>query len=164
MVHIACQVRHSLLGMIEIRRISVQDAIDSQELGVLLDGYSRESAMPEIGTPDAQLHMYAAMEQAGALHAIGAYQSGDLIGFLLMIVSVLPHYGKPVGSTESFYVADYARHTGAGLELLREAERWALEMGAAAFLVSAPTRSRLEVVMQRQGYRQSNVVFAKGLQ
>lgn len=150
--------------MIEIRRISVQDAIDSQELGVLLDGYSSESAMPEIGTPDAQLHMYVAMERAGALHSLGAYQNGELIGLLLMIVSVLPHYGKTIASTESFYVADYARHTGAGLELLHEAEAWAKEMGAVALLVSAPTGSRLERVMQRKGYRQTNVVFTKGLQ
>lgn len=130
----------------------------------LLLAYAHESGMHEIGQPNGQLDIYLALEAAGVLHTLCAFHDGQMIGFMVLIVSVLPHYGKKTATTESYFVALEHRKTGAGIGLLREAEALAKDLGAAALLVSAPTGSRLDVVMQRQGFRHTNQVYAKGLQ
>lgn len=104
------------------------------------------------------------MEEVGILHVLGAFRDGKLCGFLSMLISVLPHYGVPVAATESYFVALEHRKSGAGLMLLREAERHATERGAVALLVTAANHSKLADVLSRTGYRESHRLFFRSLQ
>jgi GNAT superfamily N-acetyltransferase len=99
------------------------------------------------------------LEQVGTAHTIGAFREDDLVGFIIVLVAVLPHFGRRVASTESFFVAQSERKSGAGLQLLREAERLARELGAVGFFVSAPIGSRLASVMPRARYREASTIF-----
>ena len=83
---------------------------------------------------------------------------------MFLLVPVLPHFGRKVGVSESYFVAAEYRKTGAGLRLLHAAEEAAREAGAVGVLVSAPTGGILERVMPGVGYRETNRVFFKGLQ
>lgn len=152
------------MNPIEIRRCAVSDIASAPNLDQLLAEYGAESGMPEIGEPAAQIPVYVQLEAVGMLHAIGAFQDGGLVGFVFVLVSVLPHYGRKVATSESLFVAATARKTGAGMQLLAAAEGLAREQGAAAFLLSAPVGSRLEKAMQgHKSYRPSNSVFVKDL-
>jgi GNAT superfamily N-acetyltransferase len=148
---------------ISIRPCTVSDMENAHNLAALLAEYGVESAIEGLGQPSAQIETYRQMEALGMLCLIGAFQGDELVGFLIMIVSVLPHYGKRIASTESFFVASAARKGGAGLKLLCEAERLAKSLGAMGFFVSAPTNSRLDSVLTAKQYRHTNQVFFKVL-
>jgi GNAT superfamily N-acetyltransferase len=146
-----------------VMRVAVADIEASPDLPALLAEYAAESANDEIGPATPQIATYRGMEAAGMMQAFAAVADGQLVGFLFLLTPVLPHFGKKVGVTESYFVAAVHRSTGAGLKLLAAAESAAKEAGAAGILVSAPSGGRLERVMPGIGYRETNRVFFKGL-
>ena len=148
---------------ISIRDCSVADIEAAPNLPELLSEYGAEAAIDGLGQPEAQLDTYHLMETLGVLHIVGAFKGDTLIGFLIMVVSTLPHYGVRIASTESFFVASAYRKTGAGLKLLHAAEDLAADMNASGFFVSAGIRSRLEQIMPAIGYRETNRIFFKAL-
>lgn len=151
------------MTVVDIRRCAV-DAVEHAPNSIaLLSEYAAESSIAQLGTPAAQWATYRQLVEAGSAHFIGAFQGDDLVGFLVMLVAVLPHYGLRVASTESFFVARTARKSGAGLQLLHEAEQLATELGAAGFFVSAPTGGRLAKVLPGVGFAETNQVFFKGI-
>lgn len=151
------------MDSIAIRPCTVADLEASPQLGALLDEYARESAIDSLPHPSAQLPLYRQLEATGALWCLGAYHGADLIGFLLLLAPVLPHYGVRVATAESFFVASHARKSGAGLKLLRAAEDHAKSLGAAGLLVSAPLGGRLTNVLPGVGYRETNRVFFRAM-
>lgn len=147
-----------------ITQESLAEIEASPEIHALLDEYAAESANDEIGPACPQVEIYRAMEAAGLFRAFAARVDGQLVGFMFLLLPVLPHFGKLVGVSESYFVSAEHRKTGAGLQLLHAAEAVAREAGAAGMLVSAPTGGILERVMPGVGYRETNRVFFKGLQ
>lgn len=148
----------------EICRCAVADLVAAPELPGLLAEYGAESANQGIGPVNPQFDTYLGMEAAGVLHALAARLDGRLIGFLLVLTPVLPHFGRRVAVSESFFVANAHRGTGAGLGLLRAAEGLAREHGAVGIMVSAPCDGQLAQVLPGVGYRDASHVFFKGLQ
>lgn len=147
----------------EIRRVLYSDLNKMPEFSPMVERYADESAIPGMPRPNRQSQMYLHMEQANLIHWAGAFVDGRLVGFVSLLASVLPHYGAMVGTTESFFVEPEYRKTGAGKMLLREAEKIAASLGAVALLVSAPSGGRLEAVLPRSGYQESNRVFFRRL-
>lgn len=147
-----------------VTRAVLADIEASPDLPALLAEYAAESANDEIGPACPQIETYRAMEAVGMFHAFAARLDDRLVGFMFLLLPVLPHFGKLVGVAESYFVAAEHRKTGAGLRLLHAAEEAAREAGAVGVLVSAPTGGILERVMPGIGYRETNRVFFKGLQ
>jgi GNAT superfamily N-acetyltransferase len=105
---------------------------------------------------------YHMMEASGVLFVICAYNDDKLIGFINLIVSVLPHYGKKIAATESFFVTSGERTSGAGMMLLKEAEVVAKDIGAVALMVSARTGSQLATLLDaKKQYRETNRIYTK---
>jgi hypothetical protein len=148
---------------ITLKRCALADIEAAPNLPALLDEYGRESSIDGLGAQNMQGDTYRALESTGLLHIVGAWAGDELAGFIAVLVSVLPHYGKTVCVSESYFVAAAHRKTGAGLLLLKEAERIGEEHGAAGFLLSAPMGGRLASVLPAKGYRQTNQVFFKPL-
>jgi GNAT superfamily N-acetyltransferase len=146
-----------------IRPCTVSDLEASPCFEALLAEYGAESGIPEFGPPVAQMATYKHLEAAGVLQVIAAVQDGELVGFVTVLRSVLPHFGRQVAITESLFVTSEARSTGAGLALLRAAEDLAREQGGEALLVSAPTGGRLERVLPGVGYRETARMFFREL-
>lgn len=151
--------------MIAIKPITCDDMEHSPNLGELLAEYAAESRIEglEAHKTGVQVGTYRALEAAGVLHMLGAYEGDKLVGFLLMLVSVLPHYGVKAATTESYFVQAMHRSGGAGAKLLHEAERIAREAGAVGLLVSAPAGGRLARVLPHAGYTHTNEVFFRSL-
>lgn len=151
------------MSKVTIRPITLADIQDAPNCASLLAGYADECAIPELAPHDPQFAQYAAMEQSGFMHFIGAYVADELVGLVALIVTTIPHFGKRIASTESFYVEPGHRKSGAGLALLREAQAMATEKGAIGLFISAPVGGALESLLPRVGYRQTNSMFFKGL-
>jgi GNAT superfamily N-acetyltransferase len=151
------------LDALTVTRTTIAEIEASPDLETLLAEYAAESANDEIGPASPQLHTYRAMEGAGLLQTFAAYRSDRLIGFLLLLVPTLPHFGKVVGVTESYFVAAAHRKCGAGTKLRVAAEEAARAAGAVGILFSAPTGGQLEQVMPHVGYRETNRTFFKRL-
>lgn len=148
---------------ITIRPCTVSDIEHAPNSAALLAEYGAESSIAGLGQQCAQFDTYYKLEAAGILHLVGAFRADQLVGFVIVMAAVLPHYGKKVATTESFFVAKNARKGGAGLRLLRAAEQKARDLGAVGFLVSAPVGGQLEQVLPRAGYENTNRVFFRGL-
>lgn len=150
--------------MIDIRPCAIAEIASAPNLGDLLAEYARESSLPELGSTQPQIATYHALESAGVLHPIGAFEGDRLVGFILPLVTVLPHYGVFAGVVESFFVPRAERKRGIGLRLLHKAESLARDLGAKALLLSAPTGGDLAKGMGSwKSYRRSNDVFVKAL-
>ena len=135
---------------------------DAPNWDALIAAYAEETSIKELATINANRPMYQHMESIGALHCIGSYAAGELIGFIVIIAPVLPHYSKQVASIESFFVAAEHRPTGAGLALLHAAETKAKGIGSPGLLASAPVGGSLAKVLPALGYKHTNEVFFRG--
>lgn len=149
---------------ITIKPCAVEDVQNAPNVADLLAEYANESALDALGGANPQWETYRQMQAMGVAHVLGAYQGDTLVGFLVLLVSVVPHFGKPIASTESYFVAQVVRKAGAGLKLLHEAEKLARESGAVGLFVSAPTDSRLSHVLPGVGYHETNRLYFRGLQ
>jgi GNAT superfamily N-acetyltransferase len=148
--------------MVTIRESTVDEVFGSEHIDALLTEYGQESAIAGLPSPTPHRELYAAMQAGGLTHILAAFDDDRLVGFLVLIVSMNPHYSQRLGVTESFFVASAHRKTGAGLGLLRAAESLAKRLGAVCMLVSAPSWGRLAGVLPHSGYTMTNIVFCKG--
>lgn len=151
------------MAELTIGRETIADIEASPELPALLAEYEAESAKSGIGPACPDIATYRAMEAGGLLHPFTARLDGRLIGFLFLLTTVLPHFSRLVGVSESLFVAAEHRKTGAGLRLIRAAEELARAAGAPVLLISAPVGGVLERVVHGIGYRDASRVFYKEL-
>ena len=153
------------MGTLEIRHIAVDALRDAPGIKSLLREYARECAIDGLPKPDPEWLTYARLEHHGALQVLGAFVDDQLAGFCTVLVSLNPHYSVLLGVTESLFVGAHFRGTGAGMALLRAAERNAKERGAAAMLVSAPINGDLRrVLIGSKFYKATNMTFTRSLQ
>lgn len=146
-----------------VERISHADLIALPAFEGMLSRYARECGLPELGPANPQHDIYGALELAGAMRFIVARLGPKAIGFCVLTVSRVPHFGAVVAHTESLFIEQAQRHTGAGLLLMREAERLALEMGAMGLFIAAPVNSKLDRVLRCTDYRPTTVAHFKVL-
>lgn len=149
--------------MVEIRRCTTAELEAAPNLYEVLEEYAAESSLKELGPARAQVETYRALEASGFFHPVGAFEDGMLVGFILPIVVVLPHYGVVAATVESFFVLKSERKKGIGLRLLAYAQELAKRLGAKALLVSAPVGGALARVLPHYGFRHSNDVFVRQL-
>lgn len=144
-----------------IQKSTVAELEAAPNIAALLAEYASESAIAGLPPPSAKVETYRHLESVGMLHVLSAISDGELIGFITVLASALPHYSATVAVSESFFVAKAHRNTGAGLKLLRAAENKARELGSPGLLVSAPYGGDLFKVLPRVGYSETNRVFFK---
>ena len=146
------------------RRIGVAEAFANPAFPALCREYAEEAAIAGLPDPQEKLSAYQMLESSGstAFNAYGAFSGDALIGFLVLLTPVLPHYGVAIAVAESLFVAGAYRKTGAGMLLIRLAEKRARELRSPGMLFSAPSGGRLAMLLPRIGYRETNRVFLKG--
>jgi GNAT superfamily N-acetyltransferase len=147
----------------ELRRVKFDDLEADPAWNGLVEEYASECSICGMPPCNYRGDMYRTLEEAGVLQMIGAYLNGALVGFCFLIVTMSPHYGVPICTTESIFVARASRSTGIGIRLIREVERFAQERGAAAMLIAAPSGGSMERLMPHIGYRHTNTVFFKAI-
>lgn len=148
--------------ILSIRQSTVSEIFGSENIEILLDEYANESAIAGLPHPKAKIDLYHHLESVDAIYIIGAFLNDILIGFILILSPVLPHYSAKVSVSESFFVAEKHRKTGAGLRLLKAGEDYAKKICSLGLLVSTPYGGNLAEIMPRLGYSETNRVFFKG--
>lgn len=146
------------MASIDVHPCAFNDLAASPNWGEICEEY-RAWASDGMPRPELQLDMYATLEAAGIMRAIGAWQDGELAGYLILLINRIPHYDRLVATTESLFVAAGKRSSGAGLAMIRLAERLAKEAGAAGLFVTAPMKGPLVRVLEGLGLVESNRVF-----
>ena len=149
--------------MLDIRQISVDDFFDDPDTAQMLERYADECAIDELPRPIPHLGSYHALETTGAFHLFGAYIEQKIIGFMSVVMPIMPHYSIRIATMESCYVVPEARPNGTGLKLIKHVEQHVVDNGCAGILMTAPAGSRLEKLLSRINYRHSNTVFFKKL-
>lgn len=142
-----------------IRKSTIDEIDNSPNTLRLLEEYAIESSIEGLPKPSAKLIIYKHLESAGTLMPIIALKDNNLIGLVSILAPIIPHYGILVAVAESLFVMKEYRNTGAGLKLIRAAEKYAKEIGSPGLLLSAPTGGELEKILPRMGYKETNKAF-----
>ncbi len=145
--------------MIEVRRVRFSEVAAQPDFDELLQEYANEAAIAGLPDPRCQVEMYDQMQDHGMIHILAAFDHGRLVGTLVIVAAVSPHYGVMLTTTESFFVRPDDRKSGAGIALLREAERLSVELKSEGLLISTPYGGKLAKVLPKAGYIETNRVF-----
>lgn len=146
------------MGLI-IRNCTIAEIESAPNIAQILEEYAAESAIKGMPHPLAKVDTYKYLESTKSIYVIGAFFNDVFIGYIIALSPILPHYSVKVAVSESFFVLKEFRNTGAGLKLLREAEKQTSEVGACGILVSAPLGGDLAEVLPHIGYIETNRVF-----
>lgn len=147
----------------QLSEITVAEFFADPQAHELLVEYGEECRLAGLPEPVPHRAIYEALEKAGVFTLIAVRSDARLIGFMALLVSMNPHYSQILGATESIFVASRYRKTGAGLALLREAQRLSREKGAVGLLVSAPVGSKLDAVLACGDWHRTNHVYLQVL-
>jgi len=147
----------------QVRKVTVAEVAAAPNLDYLFADYASEAKNKDLPEHRPNIAAYAGMERAGILHLFAAYHDDYLVGFITLLVTVIPHNDARMATVESFYVADDYRKGGTGQRLLDAAEAYAKLEGVLSFFVSAPIGGRLAQALPMLGYRETNRVFFRSL-
>lgn len=145
-----------------VRQISVAEAFANQAFPALCREYAAEAAIAGLPVPrEKAVRIPSPGEASGSdvFCLYGAFLGDELIGFVVLLTPVLPHYGAAIAVAESLFVGGAHRKTGAGMLLIRRAEKRAREVRSPGMLFSAPSGGRLSVLLPRIGYRKPTAFF-----
>jgi len=147
-----------------IKVVRFKDLDEDPNFQDLLDEYIAEGQIQGLPPAECQKDMYRAIDDLDTLQYLAGYSGDRLIGFLTMVVAIMPHYGVMMASTESYFVGAEFRKTGMGLKLLKAAEKQATAMGAKGFLVNGPKGGRLLEILPRMGFVENSTTYLKLLE
>lgn len=149
---------------IHIVPVKCRELLFDPDAAPLFREYAAECSIPELGAISPQRDIYEAMEKNGVAHFFGAYDGVHLVGFAVMLIYILPHYGSKVATTESLFLAKLSRGWGNGVSLMKYLENYARERDCKAFLYTAPRGGRLARLLSLfKEYRRTNDVFLRQL-
>lgn len=148
-----------------IRAVSYSAILDATNSKELMAEYSAECSLPELGSPNPQRELYELLEKSGGFQAFGVYEGNTLVGFVSLLIYVLPHYGKKIAASESLFLGSGYRKKGvAGLYLLDFIYDYAKENKCHSLMLSAPLGSKFDKLMTIfDNYRHTNNVYLRTL-
>lgn len=111
---------------------------------------------------DPCMEAYEAMEDAGCLLALFAYDDDVLIGYSINFVVPHMHYRELLMCQNDVLYVDPERRSGTfGIKLIHATETAAKEMGAKFITWHAKPNTKLEGLLPRIGYAVQETVLAK---
>lgn len=146
-----------------IRKATIAELAEVPHIYELLDEYASESSISGLPHPFAKVEVYKNLEANGAIEVIGSFLDGELVGFIIVLAPILPHYSARVAVVESFFVMKEYRKTGAGLKLEKAAREYAKEQNSCGILFSSPVGGSLAEVLPKIGYTETNRVFFRSI-
>lgn len=148
---------------IRIRTISAVDHIETA--GPLIREHWEEVAKnKDVMVLAPNMPVYRALEEAGCLLSVGAFDDEVLIGYSVSIVTNHLHYaGLLYATNDVIFVGKTHRSGRAGLMLMRETERLAAERGVRLMLWHAKPDTALDSILPRMGYGVQDVIYSKRL-
>lgn len=115
---------------------------------------------------DVNLALYEAME-AGGNHGlfVAEEEDGTILGYLSMTMSESPHIiGYWQAVLDSIYVDETGRKFRIATNLIKEAEKYAREMGCASMTIGFKTKNPHTRFAQSIGYEPDDIMYTKLLE
>lgn len=140
-----------------IERVSIKQIFKAKEFDSVAREYAEESGHGLSGVVDKPA--YIRIEDYGCMKCAGAYEECRLVGFVVVILIPSLHNSCNIAVVDSLFLSAEHRKGVAGLRLIREAERMAIEMNAAGLELSAPNGSRLDSLYSKLFTRTNNAYF-----
>lgn len=149
---------------VEIRAIVASDEIE--RAGPLLREHWQEVARHQdlmVLDPDAD--GYRALEAAGGLISLGAFDGAELVGYCVTVFQRrhLHYRGLAVASNDVIFVRRTHRNAGVGKALREETERIARERGAGIVFWHAKNGTALDEQLFAGGYGVQDVIYGRRL-
>jgi GNAT superfamily N-acetyltransferase len=146
---------------IVIRPVSYAEILSAPNAQELFSEYESECALPELSPICPQADLYEAMEKGGGMQAFGVYEGEKLIGFMTVLVWIVPHYGKRIASTADFFLADAFRIKGIWPKMMATIKEYAKSKGCVSLQCTAPVGSRFDLLMglNKNRCRKTNHVY-----
>lgn len=139
--------------------------VDDPAFDGLVAEYAEECKIRGMPEPEWAREMYKGMEQMGIVQCLVLRDTEyNMVGFSVLLGTVVPHYSKLVVTTESLFVTREYRKGGGGMKLIKAIEGHAKNIGAVGLLLSAPEGGSLAAVAPKIGYTHASNVFFKGLE
>lgn len=140
-----------------IRKCALAEIKSNRNFNRLAREYAAEGKLFNLPPSDEKLAVYTLIERSGFFHIFGAFDGDILIGFIALLIPIIPHYGVGVAVAESYFVGKKYRKRGAGIRLLRAAERHAQELKTPGVIISLPPESELfSALVKRDEYAEGN--------
>lgn len=147
--------------MIEIRTSTVSEMLS--HAAVLFDQHWDEVALNKrvmILKPDEE--KYSAMEAAGKLMILSAWEDDNLVGYSVNIIDRHLHYADLIVCyNDLLFVTKARRASRLGLRLIQETEKRGAEQGAKLMLWHAKQDTALSIMMSRMKYNVQDIIFSK---
>ena len=108
------------------------------------------------------IEAYEAMEDAGALMSLFAYDDDELIGYSINFLSPHMHYSDVITcQNDVLYLNKEHRKGKVGLMMIRKTEQLAKERGVHLILMHAKPDTKLESLLPMLGYGVQETTFLK---
>jgi hypothetical protein len=145
-----------------IRKCMAAEIFDHPRGPGLIAEYAAECGNALIGKPAPRKDMYQNLEASGLGQCFAAYEDEQLVGFAMVLVCVVPHFGLALANAESLFVT---REASCGGQLMRTLDDYATDRGCVTIFYTAPVGSRLArlLFLCADQYTNTNHVFAKRL-
>lgn len=105
---------------------------------------------------------YQALEQAGKIMILSAWDDDELAGYSVCIIDNHLHYSDLVVCyNDLLFVSKKYRASKLGIRLIRETEQEGARRGAKLMLWHAKQDTALAVIMSRMKYKVQDIIFSK---
>ena len=127
-----------------IQRVNYKEILNDKEI---LEEYAKDCLVDGY---EPQEQIYEAMDKSGMLYCLGAYIEGKLVGFVSIVVSIMPHNGKKMAVGESIFALPEFRKYGVGLHLIQKARDLAKEAGCELIVYTPRIGSAFDKVLEHR--------------
>lgn len=145
--------------MLEIRELTYRELEASRGFAEVVAEYKDETSNPAIGSPTVQFERYRELDALGTLKCLGAFEEGELVGLVGVMLARSQHYPFPIASIESFYLRKAFRKGTNGLRLIRAAKELVKKQGAPGLVFMTPPGTNYERVCQRLGMIPTHIAY-----
>lgn len=150
-----------------IREIEIRSYFSNEEnlaaFDVLVEVNRAEVEGHFASKVDANLAVYADLQDSGVMVFLGAFDGDALVGYAGAFFAPNLHYGYLMAVNDAIFVLPEYRKKGYGIRLIREMERVAKDRGAKFMVWQAKMDSPLNKVLPRLGCRAEEINYVKEL-
>lgn len=154
----------SLLGKIMATQILPITIAEIHSLGgfLLEEHYQELTQHKEVVRLDPDWVKYYALEKAGVLMSLGAWEEGELIGYSVFFVHTHLHYkGLKTATNDVLFLRADKRLGMAGVRLIRESEKQLSKDGSVKIIWHVKYNTTLGPLLERFGYTPEEYTMGK---
>lgn len=145
-----------------IKQISVSELFSASNHDVMFDMYSHEGKSSVVVCKDSpSIDTYTMFEYAGMIDIVALFAEENIVGFIIALTTIMPHYSKLSTTIESQFIIEEHRKYGAWREMMTMVENLAKERGSVNMFITAPESSVLDKIATFYGYTHMSNVYGK---